>query len=139
MADLPDTTPTSDIINEKLQLPAVIARNERIVERGFWRKLGKVIARIPFAEEIVAAYFCATDRTTPVRVRAVLFGALAYFVLPTDFIPDFIVSLGFTDDATVLTAALSLMSGHIKAVHHECARIILAKLDPEHKLRERKR
>ena len=135
MTDLPDA-PASDVINEKLQLPAEITRNEKIVARGFWRKLGKVVARIPFAEEIVAAYFCATDKTTPARVRAVLFGALAYFVIPADFIPDFIISLGFTDDAAVLTAALSMMSGHIKAVHHARAQNSLAKLNPEHNERE---
>ncbi len=56
-------------------------------ERTFWKKLARVAARIPFAEDLVAAWFCAVDPATPPRVRAILFGALAYFVLPTDVIP----------------------------------------------------
>ena len=57
-------------------------------ERRFWTKLRRVIAHIPFAEDLVAGWYCAIDRDTPTRVRAVLFGAIAYFVLPADAIPD---------------------------------------------------
>ena len=53
-----------------------------------------MLARIPFAEDLVAAYYCALDRDTPGYVRAVLFGALAYFVLPIDVVPDFLAGLG---------------------------------------------
>ncbi len=69
-----------------IHLPATIAQNERIVERGFWKKLLAVAGRIPFADDAAAAYFCAADPTTPTRVRGVLFAALAYFVMPFDVI-----------------------------------------------------
>jgi uncharacterized membrane protein YkvA (DUF1232 family) len=39
-----------------------------------------------------------------------LLAALAYFILPFDFIPDMIPGLGFTDDAAVLTAVFALVS-----------------------------
>jgi uncharacterized membrane protein YkvA (DUF1232 family) len=100
-----------------IHLPATIAQNERIVERGFWKKLLAVAGRIPFADDAAAAYFCATDPTTPTRVRGVLFAALAYFVMPFDVIPDFVAGLGFTDDAAVLAMALGLVSRHIKPRH----------------------
>jgi uncharacterized membrane protein YkvA (DUF1232 family) len=121
---------TADLARSHYQLPAVIHRNERIVERSFWRKLAKVMAYIPFAEELITAYFCAADRQTPTRVRAVLLAALAYFILPMDLLPDFIISLGFTDDATVLTAAFALIQGHITDSHRQQARNVLARLDP---------
>ncbi len=105
-----------------IRLPATIAQNERIVERGFWKKLLAVAGRIPFADDAAAAYFCATDPTTPTRVRGVLFGALAYFVMPFDVIPDFVAGLGFTDDAAVLAMALGLVSRYIKPRHMERAR-----------------
>ncbi|MDE1937553.1 MAG: DUF1232 domain-containing protein [Alphaproteobacteria bacterium] len=115
--DLPDP--------KAVQLPAVIARNQRTVERSFWKKLLKVAGRIPFAEDLAAAYFCAVDPLTPGRVRGVLFAALAYFVIPTDVIPDFIAGFGFTDDAAVLATAIGLVSGHIKPSHRERARAAL--------------
>jgi uncharacterized membrane protein YkvA (DUF1232 family) len=108
-----------------VQLPAVIARNRRTVERGFWKKLLVVAGRIPFAEDLAAAYYCAADPLTPTRVRGVLLAALAYFVIPVDIIPDFIAGFGFTDDAAVLATAISLVSRHIKPAHRQRARAAL--------------
>src|SRR5689334_25016883 len=92
-----------------VRLPSVIERNSRIVEQDFWRKLLKLIGRIPFAEDLAAAYFCAIDPMTPGRVRGILIGALAYFVVPLDAIPDFVAGFGYTDDAAVLAAAIGLV------------------------------
>jgi len=114
-----------------VQLPAVIARNRRTVEEGFWKKLLKVAGRIPFAEELAAAYFCATDPATPSRVKAILIAALAYFVMPVDFIPDFVAGIGFTDDAAVLATAIGLVSGHVKPRHHAKARAALGLPEPK--------
>lgn len=111
---------------EELMLPAVIERNRNRVKRSFWSKLRRVAGRIPFAEDAVAMYYCALDPATPLRVRATLFGALAYFVVPTDVIPDFIAGLGFTDDASVIAAALALVAGHVRDSHRERARNALA-------------
>ena len=108
-----------------IQLPAVNARNRSTVERGFWKKLLKVAGRIPFAEDLAAAYSCAIDPLTPGRVKGVLIAALAYFVIPTDAIPDFIAGFGFTDDAAVLATAIGLVAGHIKPRHRERARAAL--------------
>lgn len=106
-------------------LPSVIPRSERIVERSFWKKLVRVAGHVPFAEDLAAAYFCAVDPATPARVKGLLFAALAYFVTPTDAIPDFVAGLGFTDDAAVLAAAIALVSRHIKPRHRERARAVL--------------
>ena len=108
-----------------IQLPAVIARNRRTVERGFWKKLLKLAGRIPFAEDLAAAYFCAVDPLTPGRVKGVLIAALAYFVIPIDAIPDFIAGFGFTDDAAVLATAIAMVAGHIKPQHRRRARAAL--------------
>jgi uncharacterized membrane protein YkvA (DUF1232 family) len=110
-------------------LPAVVVRNSRVVDEGFWKKLLKVAGRIPFAEDLAAAYFCAIDPATPSRVKAVLIAALAYFVLPVDAIPDFVAGLGFTDDAAVLAMAIGLVSGHVKDSHYRRARTALTITD----------
>jgi len=112
----------SDLQSDKIALPATIAANEQTVRRGFWKKLRKVAGRIPFAEDAAAAWFCARDEKTPTRVRAILLAALAYFVLPVDLLPDWLPVLGFTDDASVLMAAIGLVQAHMQPRHRELAR-----------------
>jgi uncharacterized membrane protein YkvA (DUF1232 family) len=107
------------------RLMAERARSSRLVEKDFWRKLLKVAGRIPFAEDLAAAYFCAIDPLTPARVKSVLIGALAYFVIPFDAIPDFVAGFGFTDDAAVLAMAIRLVSKHVKDSHYMKARAAL--------------
>ncbi|MEM7021319.1 MAG: YkvA family protein [Pseudomonadota bacterium] len=97
-------------------------------EKRFWRKVRRVLARIPFAEDLVAAYHCAMDRDTPAYVRAVLFGALAYFVLPADLVPDMLAGLGFTDDASVIAAAIAAVGRHLEPKHREQARRSLERM-----------
>ena len=82
----------------------------------------KALKAIPFMEDVVAAYYCALDPNTPFRVRATLIGALAYFVMPLDIIPDFILALGFTDDAALLATVIGMFRAHIKPEHREAAR-----------------
>ena len=69
--------------------------------QGFWEKMRATVGLVPFSEEAVAGYFCAVDPSTPARVKVILVAALAYFIMPADMIPDVIIGLGFTDDATV--------------------------------------
>lgn len=94
----------------------------------FWRTAKKTARHVPFMEEVVAAYYCALDQRTPLRVKGVLFGAIAYFVLPTDSIPDFILGLGFTDDIAVLSAAIAAVRAHLTPAHRLAAREALSKL-----------
>ncbi len=124
------STTIPDFQSGEIQLPAVIERNEKRVRLSFWKKLVRVGAHIPFAEEAASAYFCATDRKTPMRVRATLFAALAYFVMPADIVPDFLAVIGFTDDATVLLMALSIVQTHIKPRHTRAARNALDLPEP---------
>jgi len=107
------------------------ARDRGRVERGFWTKVRRTLGRVPFVEEAVAAYFCATDRDTPLQVKAILMGALAYFVVPTDMIPDFIAAFGFTDDAAVFYAALRMVAPHIQDRHRDRARETLDGIEAE--------
>ena len=62
--------------------------DDSALRRSFWRKFRRVAARVPFAEDLLAAYYCAFDRNTPLQVKATLVAAIAYFVLPVDAIPD---------------------------------------------------
>jgi len=109
-------------------VPQDSGRQKARVEAGFCRKVSRLIGHVPFLEDAAAAYYCATDAHTPTRVKAVLIGALAYFVVPIDMIPDFIATLGFTDDAAVLFAAIQTVAPHIKDGHRIQARAALRRL-----------
>jgi uncharacterized membrane protein YkvA (DUF1232 family) len=65
------------------------------------------------------------------QVRATLIGALAYFVLPLDAIPDVMPMLGFTDDAVVLATAIKLVANHMTPAHRDAARNALARLSAD--------
>ncbi|MBX8813220.1 DUF1232 domain-containing protein [Pseudochrobactrum algeriensis] len=92
------------------------------VRKNFWKTLKKTAGKVPFTEDLVASYYCALDTKTPARVRATLLAALAYFVLPFDFVPDLLVGIGFTDDMAVLMAALASVRRHITPAHYAAAR-----------------
>ena len=110
------------------EAPKRAQRDARIVRSGFWRKVKRTVGKVPFLDEALAAYFCAVDSRTPGYVKTLLFGALAYFVVPTDMIPDFIAGIGYGDDATVLLTAIGTVRKHITGNHRDAARQKLADL-----------
>lgn len=117
-------------------LPALAAperegENQRTVRDGFWPKLRSFLARVPFAEEAVAAYYAAMDPATPRRTKLLLLAALAYFVAPTDAIPDFLLVFGLTDDAAVFWAAWKLVQDQITPVHRQRAKTALTSLNKD--------
>jgi len=105
-----------------------LERDEASIRQDFWRKLGRLAAQVPFAEDLLTAYYCAFDRRTPTRVRVALFGALVYFIAPFDVIPDVIPIVGYTDDAAVLAAVFKLVWDYIQPEHRDVARQALARL-----------
>jgi uncharacterized membrane protein YkvA (DUF1232 family) len=100
-------------------------RDETGVRRDFWAKLKRVGRRLPFAEDLVAAFFCTLDPATPSRVKLVLLGAIAYFVMPFDGVADFLPLIGFADDAAIIAAAISQVSDAITEAHRAKAREVL--------------
>jgi uncharacterized membrane protein YkvA (DUF1232 family) len=101
---------------------------EQRVREGFWPKIASFAANLPFAEQALAAWYCAFDRQTPSSVRYTLIGALAYFVLPIDIVPDLLPLIGFADDASVLSAAVVAVGTNITEAHRAAARNALARL-----------
>ncbi len=106
---------------------ARLAREQAYVRRSFWAKLRRFAVALPFAEDLLAAWYCAFDRETPRHVQAALVGALAYFVLPFDVIPDMMPVLGFTDDTAVLATALKLVASHMRPEHRAAAKAAIAR------------
>lgn len=120
--------PASVLDPSRALVPATIRLNEKRVRRGFLPKLKRVATKIPFAADLVAVWYGARDPLTPTASKGLMLAALAYFVLPTDLIPDFIPGLGFTDDAAVLATLVALLGRTIKAEHKQAARDFLDRL-----------
>lgn len=115
-------SPTDAIDPNKALVPAVQRVNEMRVKKGFWPKLARTAARIPFADRLLSVYYAARDPETPTTAKGIMLGALAYFVLPVDAIPDVLMGIGFTDDAAVIAAVIATLSSNIRPRHTEAAR-----------------
>lgn len=101
-------------------------RREKTVRARFWPTFKKAVRQVPFGRDVVAAYYCAVDQKTPMRVRGILLAAFGYFVMPVDLIPDIFAVVGFSDDVAVLTVAFTMINGNIKDRHYEQADTALA-------------
>lgn len=102
------------------------ARREADVKAKFWQVARRAARQVPFMDEVVAGYFCAMDKGTPLKARGTLLAALAYFVMPFDLVPDFLAVVGFGDDIAVLSAAIAAIRPHIKKKHRTAAKKALA-------------
>lgn len=120
--------PADAIAPDKALVPSVLRVNEVRVRQGFWPKIGRVAARIPFANQAVAVYYAARDPETPMAAKGIMLGALAYFVMPVDAIPDVLAGIGFTDDAAVITAVIATLGANIRKRHRELAEKALDRL-----------
>lgn len=99
---------------------------EQDLRQNFFAAVRRAARRIPFIEDVVAAYYCALDPRTPMQARGILLAALAYFVLPFDLIPDLLFAIGLGDDIAVLLAAMSAIRTNIRPEHYDAARQALA-------------
>ena len=110
---------------------------EKFDDDTFWKKVGRFARRAgrEVIEKALVLYYCLRDPDTPKWARRVIMGALAYFVIPIDAIPDITPFAGFVDDFGILVAALAMVVTHIKPEHREMAVDKLANwfaADPEH-------
>ena len=121
------TERTKDFKADDFEPAQKLAQDSEGVRRRFKAKFKRLAARLPFAEDLLAAYYCAFDRDTPRHVQISLMGALAYFVLPFDFAADILPLVGFADDAAVLATAIRLVASHIRPDHRAAARAALAR------------
>ncbi len=121
-------TPDEALDPARALVPSVQRVNEVRVSKGFWPKLRRTASRIPFADQAVAVYYAARDPETPIAAKGIMLGALAYFVMPVDAIPDILAGIGFTDDAAVIAALLATLGSHVKRRHKDLARDALKRL-----------
>lgn len=121
-------TPDEALDPSRALTPSIQRVNEMRVQTGFWPKVRRTAARIPFARELVSVYYTARDPETPMAAKGIMLGGLAYFVLPIDAIPDIFAGIGFTDDAAVIAALIATLGANIKRRHKDQAEAALERL-----------
>ncbi len=79
-------------------------------EEGFWDKITSVIkkAGTEVIYKALQLFYATQNPGCPVAIKATIYAALGYFILPLDVIPDFIPGAGFTDDLLAIGAALAM-------------------------------
>ena len=101
-------------------------------ESAFWQKLkrmaGKAGAKVVYYALVL--FYTLSDPNTPAKYKAVIAGALGYFILPLDLLPDFLPFAGLADDWAALIAAVSYVISAITPQHKEKAREKLRALFP---------
>ena len=104
---------------------------ERLVRRRLWQRLRGFAASLPFAQEVLAAYFCAVDPRTPLAVKLTLLGTLAGFLMPQRLIPRALRSLVVGGDIGFLLGALQGFAAQIRPEHRMRARLLIIRLRRE--------
>lgn len=86
-------------------------------QKDLWQKLSRYakIAGKQVVEKALWLFYASQHRDTPGWARKVIYGALAYFIFPTDAIPDFIPVGGYVDDLGILSAAVATVVFFINA------------------------
>ncbi len=121
-------TPDEALDPKRALVPSVLATNDVRVQKGFWPKIRRTAARIPFAGQALSVWFAARDPETPLAAKGLIMGGLAYFVLPIDAIPDIFAGIGFTDDAAVIAALIATLGANIRPRHKKQAEAALEQL-----------
>jgi uncharacterized membrane protein YkvA (DUF1232 family) len=108
-----------------------VEQNQQLVPYGiqyteekFWSKLKHFARRAgrEVVEKALTLYYVLQDADTPVWIKTAIAGALGYFILPVDIIPDVAPALGYSDDLTMLAAAITTAAAYVKPEHLQRAR-----------------
>ena len=93
-------------------------------EGAFWEKVKKIASKagVKTIYYALVLYYTLTDPSTPAKYKAVIMGALGYFILPFDLLPDLIPFAGLADDWAALVAAVAYVASAITPSIKEKAR-----------------
>lgn len=81
-------------------------------DNRFWKKIERVAKKVGATVllPVFTLYYMLQDDKVSLQHKAYIVGALGYFILPIDLIPDGILPIiGFTDDIAVMTLILKLV------------------------------
>ncbi|WP_390620595.1 YkvA family protein [Oceanobacillus picturae] len=89
-------------------MEVISQHEEHFSEERFWKKVQKFSkkAGTSVVYAVLLLYYTLQKPDVPMKVKATIVGALGYFILPLDVIPDFAIGAGYADDLSVVLFAL---------------------------------
>lgn len=90
-----------------------VDEGKEYIEENLWSKVERIGKKISFAKDIKALYNYMTDPTVTWYRKSIVVGALIYFIMPIDSIPDIAPLIGYLDDLGVITAVLKYMGSEL--------------------------
>lgn len=101
--------------SEKMDEETIRQNKKHYSEEGLWEKIQKYAKKAGSSViyAVLLLYFTMKKEEVPMQAKATIVGALGYFILPFDLIPDVAPGVGYVDDLGVLVAALMTVVMHI--------------------------
>ena len=98
--------------NKKFTSQELTQYKKNFNDKDFWKKLRRMAYKVgsKMIYYALVLYYTFTDENTPAKYKAVIAGALGYFILPADLIPDFFPFTGMVDDWAALVAAVTYVA-----------------------------
>ncbi len=100
-------------LNFEVSSPEEVEEKTAEIEESLWAKLERTGKKITFAQDIIALYNYLKDENVAWYRKAIVIGALLYFIIPVDAIPDLSPLIGYLDDLGVITAVIKYMGSEI--------------------------
>ncbi|MDX9789547.1 MAG: YkvA family protein [Candidatus Kapaibacterium sp.] len=99
-------------------------------EKSFHKKLTFFAGSLSagFLTKAVTLWYSMRDKDTPTWAKSIILGALGYFIIPLDSIPDIMPIIGFSDDLTAFVSAAAIVWSYIKPEHEENAKKTVRKI-----------
>jgi len=83
------------------------------IDENFWSKVEKVGKKLSFTKDLKALFNYFTSQNIPWYRKSIVVGALVYFILPIDTIPDIAPLIGYLDDLGVITAVIKYLGSEL--------------------------
>jgi uncharacterized membrane protein YkvA (DUF1232 family) len=93
-------------------------------DSGFWHTV-RTHRSLSFLPDAAAMFYCLKDPQTPAWVKTLIIGALGYFILPADAVPDLLPLIGWLDDAGIIAAVIAAIRAHVRPEHQQHANALL--------------
>lgn len=86
-------------------------------DKKFWDKVVKFgkTAGVKVTYTAMILYYTIQKPSVPKKAKGIVYGALGYFILPLDMIPDVIPVVGYADDIGMLLGAVAIIAMYIDA------------------------
>jgi uncharacterized membrane protein YkvA (DUF1232 family) len=83
------------------------------IDENFWSKIERVGSKLSFTKDLKALYNYFVDPSISWYRKSIVVGALIYFIVPIDSIPDIAPLIGYLDDLGVITATIKFLGSEL--------------------------